>query len=325
MAEKTFADTGKMEAIRLLYEGTPYKPFGAMTFSTRDRDNVFASSRTLIEGTDFNLEYFPLPHLGYKAVVSVTGGLYASMAHPKTLGVTLGISAKLDLEQIRELFSGIVKAAREHGYESLDLDLQPSRNGLIIALAATGVCSCITSKRCPAPKSKDLLCISGPLGAAYLGQMALEKRLPLEEYKMLVAACIKPDLEPGIVQQLENEEIYPSAARFVTHGLADAVKALARDTGLGAKVYADKIPFEGNSFQLGKVLNIDPVSAAMNGGDDFRLLLCIPILQMEKFRRNFQTFDIIGHLALPEAGTSLVSPDGLEHPLEAPGWPANEE
>ena len=103
--------------------------------------------------------------------------------------------------------------------------------------------------------------------------------------------------------------------------LSDAVKRLALETGLGAKIYADKIPFEGNSFQLGRELDLDPVSAAMNGGEDCRLLFAVPILSLEKFRRDFQTFDIIGHLAQPEAGTVLVTPDGAELPLRAPGWP----
>ena len=138
---------------------------------------------------------------------------------------------------------------------------------------------------------------------------------------MLVAAYLKPDLGAATVAQLEAAEIVPSAGYFVTRGLADAVKRLSRDTGLGAKVYADKIPFEGNSFQLGKEIGIDTFSAAMNGGDDFRLLFAVPILSLEKFRREFQTFDIIGHLAQPEAGTVLVTPDGVELPLHSPGWP----
>ena len=138
---------------------------------------------------------------------------------------------------------------------------------------------------------------------------------------MIIGDYLRPELDAGIVSKLEDAEIYPSCARFVTRGLADALKRISRDTGLGAKVYADKIPFEGNSFQLGKELDIDPVSAAMNGGDDCRLLLVVPILKMEKFRHDFQTFDIIGHLALQEAGVSLVTPEGLEMPVKAQGWP----
>ena len=134
---------------------------------------------------------------------------------------------------------------------------------------------------------------------------------------MMVGSYLKPELPVGIVAQLEDVDIFPSCGVLVTRGLSDAVKRIARQTGLGAKVYADKIPFEGNSFDLGRELDIDPVSAAMNGGEDYRLLFTVPILKLEKFRHDFQTFDIIGHLALPEVGTVLVSPDGLEHPLKA--------
>ena len=103
------------------------------------------------------------------------------------------------------------------------------------------------------------------------------------------------------------------------------MKRLSKDTGLGVKVYADKIPFEGNSFAFGKEMDIDPISAAMNGGDDYRLLFTIPILSAEKFRREFQTFDIIGHLAQREVGAVLVTPDGVELPVKAQGWNDNRD
>ena len=137
---------------------------------------------------------------------------------------------------------------------------------------------------------------------------------------MLVGSYLKPEVPAGALAALEEAQVYPSAGVLVSHGLSDAVRRLARATGLGAKVYADKIPFEGNSFSLGKELDIDPVSAAMNGGDDFRLLYVIPILQAEKFRRDFQSFDIIGHLAQGDVGAVLVTPEGVELPLRAQGW-----
>ena len=129
----------------------------------------------------------------------------------------------------------------------------------------------------------------------------------------------------SIVTRLEEAEIYPSAGIFVGRGLADAVKCLVRDTGLGAKLYADRIPFEGNSFELGRKLDLDPVSAAMNGGDDCRLLFVVPILALERFRRDFQEFSIVGHLAQSEVGAVLVTPDGAELPLRAQGWPQAED
>ena len=330
MAEN-FSDIGREEAIRRLYGISAYQAPEALAVEVRGAGaQVTSAARLYVEGVDFNLVYFPLKHLGYKSVVGVTGELYAALGHPRLLNVVLGISAKLDFDQVRDLWTGITVAAKEHGYESVALDLQPSPNGLYISLSATGETALLTRKRRPRPSSKDLLCVSGPLGAAYLGLQILEQgrkefetkgvQPDLTPYRMIVGDYLRPELDASVVERLEEAEIYPSEGAFITRGLADAVKRMARRTGLGAKVYADKIPFEGNSFQAGKQLDIDPVSAAFNGGDDFRLLFTVPILQLEKFRRDFQTFDIIGHLALPEAGSVLVTPEGVELPLRAQGW-----
>ena len=331
MDETRFSDIGKQEAVARLFAESPYKDCVTPRVEITAKGGVVRNvSKMFLEGTDFDLVYFPLKHLGYKAVIGVTGELYAGMADPVGLSVVFGVSAKLDFANIRELWAGVVAAAREHGYRQVAMDMIPSRNGLSISLSAIGETSLLTEKRRPSPKSKDLLCVSGNLGAAYLGLRVLEREKKvfasgsqpsLADWKMMVGAYLKPELPAGVVASLEDSEIYPSAGCFVTHGLADAVKRLSRSSGLGAKIYADKIPFEGNSFQLGRELDVDPVAAAMNGGDDFKLLLAVPILQLEKFRRDFQTFDIVGHLAKPVVGTVLVLPEGAEVPLRAPGWP----
>ena len=333
MAER-FSDIGKVEAIDQLYRLSAYHPVPGLTYSADKGGKVHTAARMYLEGIDFNLMYFPLKHLGYKCVVGVVGELYATLAHPKLLNVILGVSAKLDLDQVKELWTGITVAAKEHGFEAVNLDLQPSNNGLYVSLAATGETSLLTDKRRMAAKSKDLLCLSGNLGAAYLGLQVLERgRKTFEKtgdqpdmtpWRMLVGDYLRPELDAGVVSKLEDAEIYPSYGYFITKGLSEALKRLVRDSGLGAKVYADRIPFEGNSFQLGKELDIDPVSAAMNGGDDMRLLFTVPILQMEKFRRDFQTFDIIGHLAQPKVGAVLVTPEGVEFPVKAQGWKESE-
>lgn len=321
MAE-TFAQLGRVEAIRQLFDNSGFAPFEEpLCFTPAAGESCINANALLLEGIDFNLVYFPLKHLGYKSVLAATGELYARMAQPQTLSVKLGISAKLDFEHICEFWSGVLLAAKEHAYKSLSLDLLPSKNGLTISVSVQGsVADSLIEKR-PKAKSKDLICVSGSLGAAYLGQQVLEHRPDeLEKYKMLIASYLKPELGSQTSAQLLDGGIMPSASYFVTRGLSDAVLRLSRDTGLGAKIYADKIPFEGGSFALGKDLDIDPVSAAMNGGDDYRLMLVIPLRDFEKFRTNFQTFDIIGHLAQENVGAVLVTPDGLEHPLSAQGW-----
>ena len=333
MAEETFSDLGRVEAIAKLYEGTPYKPFESSWFETSGKSYITSQSRIFLEGIDFDLTYFPLKHLGYKCVTAVTGELYAEFAHPKTMDVRLGISSKLDYRQIKEVWEGFVAAAKEHGYKKVNLDLVPSPNGLAVSISSVGETSLLMAKRRPAAKSMDLICVSDNLGAAFMGFQVLEREKrafeksgdtkaqpKLDDYKNLIGAYLKPQINAGTIAQMEEAEIVPSHGYLVTRGLADAVKRLVRDSGLGAKVYVDKLPFAGKTFELGKEMNIDPMSAALNGGEDYRLLFTIPIGKHDKFRHDFQTFDIIGHLAKPEVGAVVVTPDGVELPMKAQGW-----
>ena len=333
MAEETFSDLGRVEAIARLYEGTPYRPFESSCFETGGKAVVNSCSRTFLEGIDFDLTYFPLKHLGYKCITAVTGELYAGLSHPRTAEIRLGISSKLDFKQVKEVWEGIVAAAREHGYKKVGLDLIPSPNGLTISVSATGETSLLTAKRRPQAKSMDLICISDNIGAAFLGFQVLEREKKsfeksgdikaqpdLDNYKGQIGAYLKPQINPGVITQMEDAEIIPSYGYLVTRGLSDSVKRLVRDSGLGAKIYVDRLPFAGNTFELAKELDIDPMSAALNGGEDYRLLFTIPIDKHDKFRHDFQTFDIIGHLAKPEVGAALVTPDGVELPMKAQGW-----
>lgn len=333
MAEERFSDLGRVEAISKLYEGTPYRPYSTCWFETAGKSIISTQSRTFIEGIDFDLVYFPLRHLGYKCVTAVTGELYAEFSHPRTLDIRIGISSKLDFAQIKEVWEGVVAAAKEHGYKDVSLDLIPSPNGLTISTSASGETSLLMARRRPAAKSMDLICVSDNLGAAYMGFQVLEREKrkfqasgdaeaqpELDAYKNLVGAYLKPQINPQIIKQMEEAEIMPSFGYSVTRGLADTVRRLVRDSGLGAKVYVDKLPFAGKTFELGKEMNIDPISAALNGGEDYRLLFTIPIGKHDKFRHDFQTFDIIGHLAKPEVGAVIVTPDGVELPMKAQGW-----
>ncbi len=320
--DMTFAAMGRIEAIRSLFEGTPYKPFEEpLWFFPEGGAAVTTATCVFTEGIDFDLKYFPLKHLGYKSVVQTVGELYAVMAKARTLSVTISISAKLDYPQAAEIWSGIVSAALEHGVKSISLDLRPSRTGLLLSISASGEASKASCERRAKAESKDLICVSGHLGAAYLGQQLLEHKFSeLDKYKMQAAAYLRPELGANTVERLEQAGICPSFGYFLKAGLADAVLRLTRDSGLGAKIYADKIPFEGNSFALGKELDIDPVSAAMNGGDDSSLLFTIPIAHYERFRHDFQDFNIIGHLAQSNVGAVLVTPEGVELPLKAQGY-----
>lgn len=329
---ESFAQMGKVAAIRRLYEGTPFSADSAAVFDTSGAARLAHASALMSEGIDFDLSYFPLKHLGHKSISAVSGSLYASLAQPRSLSAIVGVSSKLDFPQIGELWSGMVTAARDYGYSGVALDLVPSINGLTISVSAMGEAA--PDAFAGAAQSKDLICVSGCLGAAYLGQRLLEREkkalsqtgasagdIPaLETYRMIVGDYLRPEIPVGLPSSLAGSGIRPVYGDFVTKGLSDSVLRLSQKTGLGVKIYAEKIPFEGNSFQLGRELDIDPVSAAMNGGDDYRVLYVVPIMEAERFRHDFQTFDIIGHMALPEAGCSLVTPEGVELPITAQGW-----
>ena len=336
MSTENFSDIGKIEAIRILFEKSNFKQTSGTAFlSGESNSTIRTASRLWLEGIDFDLTYFPLKHLGYKCVIGTIGEIYAKLGRPQSISVRLGISAKLDFPQISELWEGICTAADEHNISKADLDLIPSRNGLAISIAITGISE--ASDKETQANSKDLICLSGNVGGAFLGLSLLDRekkkfesagditgKPDIEKYKMLVAAYLKPELSPDIVSQFKDSGINPSYGYFVTRGLADVARQLNRDSGLGVKLYTDKIPFEGNSFEAGKDLNIDPISAALNGGDDFRLLFIIPMSEYDALRHDFQTFSIIGHLAKPEVGSVLVTPEGAELPVRAQGW-KNEE
>ena len=173
MAANTFDDYGKVQAIDLLFKDSGFRREDGNGFEPAAGSLVRMASRVFVEGIDFDLTYFPLKHLGYKSVVAVAGENYAGMAHPRLLSVRLGVSAKLDFSHIKDLWLGVVTAAKEHGFSAVDLDLVPSPNGLTISVSAIGEEFKLTKGRTVKARSMDLVCVSGSLGAAFLGQQPL--------------------------------------------------------------------------------------------------------------------------------------------------------
>ena len=321
--QETFSSLGKDAALEKLYEGKPFKPVSNPRFECAD-SFISTSSCTFLEGVDFDLSTFPLKHLGYKALVCATGELMASLATPRTARVTISLSAKLDLPQVQEIWDGICEGAKSFGYEQLALDVVPSLTGLGISICATGSCERKLAVSRPIAKSMDLICISNNPGASFLGSQILSRKAAqqqkdlgaaLEPYKQLVGAFLRPELSPNVLKALKDSDIVPSFGYFCREHLSAVLRRLSRESGLGVKVYVDKIPFAGGSIDTARELGVDPLQAALKGGDDNCLLFTIPIGSHEKFRHDFQHWDIIGHLAKKEVGTVVVSPDSLEHPV----------
>lgn len=321
--EETFKSLGKARAIKKLYENSGFAAAINPYFECSDGYST-SSSRLLLEGIDFDLTFFPLAHLGYKAVLEVTGDLFSTLSVPKTLKITIGLSSKLDFKECQTLFSGVCSAAKDFEYQDIALDIVPSLTGLSIAVAANGLCDKKTASARPVAKSMDLICISNNVGAAFLGEQILRKAAPLpekerqkklEHYKQLVGAYLKPELSPFTLKALKESNIIPSFAWFCKESLRETVTSLCASSGLGAKIYVDKLPFAAGSIDAAKELGIDPLQAALSGGEDCCMLFTIPIGSHERFRHDFQSWDVIGHLARPEVGAVVVSPDGLEHQI----------
>lgn len=183
----------------------------------------------------------------------------------------------------------------------------------------------------PAPASGDLICITGSMGAAYMGLQLLEREKALfnsnpgvqpklGDYKFILKSYLSPEINTTVPETMMNNNIFPSAGEFITRGLADSVKRVCRRSGLGARIFLDKLPIATQTFAMAEELNMDAITAALNGGDDMHLLYVIPLTKYEEFKKELPALDVIGHLSGAGTGTMLVTPDGSSIELKAQGW-----
>ncbi len=328
MTRTEIAEIGKQAVLERLFEKSGYT--NEQPILLRQKGECCNAQKLMLEGCDFDLVYTPLKHLGYKAVLNVLGELYASLRQPASLSVVLGLSKRFCYEDVAQLWEGMLAACREHGVSQLSLELNPSVNGLAISLTACGVQKKGIIEKVPASKNMDLICLSGHVGAAYMGLHVLEREKvsftgtgeqpDLSKYKAVLASYLSPEIKPGIVKRFIEDDTLPSRGYFLTRGLGEAIIRLTHDTGLGAKIYLDKIPISSQTFAMAEEIDMDVVTAAMNGGDDYKFLFTVPIEKHDVIRKDFQDFEVIGHTARPDVGPVLVTPEGAELPIHAQGY-----
>lgn len=329
------SEVGKVAAIDKLFEGSGYENNGVIKYSGREQSCMAHS--VLLEDVDFVLTYNPLRHLGYKAVLSVVGEIYSKLYAPSALSISLALSSRFNFENVKELWDGILAAAKEHSIKEVSLDMVPSASGLCISIAAMGTQKKEVLRKCSASKSFDLICLSGNVGAAYMGFHVLERERiafsnaskaeskdamqpDLSKYKYILEAYLSPEVSPKTLERFIESDIIPSKGYFITKGLGASIKQLCKESQLGAKIYLDKIPISSRTFSMSEELNLDAVTAALNGGDDYKFLFTIPIEKHETFLKEFPNYDVIGHLAQGEVGSVLVTPEGAEIEIKAQGW-----
>lgn len=291
---------------------------------------VLVSTDLLLEGVHFDLTYVPLKHLGYKAAVVNFSDIYAMNGTPRQITVSLGISSRFTVEHMDALYSGIRLACEIYGVDLVGGDTTSSRSGLVISITCIG----------DAPKDKivyrngakdtDLICVSGDLGAAYMGLQLLEREkvasagqkdfIPQFQGKeYLVERQLKPEARRDIIEELAKAGIVPTSMMDVSDGLSSELIHICTQSHVGCRVYEDRIPIDYQTAVMAEEIGMNLVTAALNGGEDYELLFTVP-LHCHETIKDLPGIKVIGHICKEDLGCAMVTRDGGEIPLRAQGW-----
>lgn len=291
---------------------------------------VVCSTDLLLEGIDFDLTYFPLQHLGYKAVVVGVSDILAMNAQPEQIMLSLGISSKIPVEALDDLYQGVKFACKELGVDLVGGDTKASLTGLVINVTTIGRVERKKMVRRSGAQLNDLICITGNLGAAYMGLHLLEREKRVlkdvenpepqfKGYEYLLQRYLKPRARKDIIDLFAEEGIVPTSMIDISDGLASDLMQICKSSKCGARIYLERIPIAGQTTALAEELHADPVVAALNGGEDHELLFTVPLKMQEKIMA-LGVVDIIGHITKESTGCYLVTPDGTDIKLKAQGF-----
>ena len=298
----------------------------------------FGSKRTLVttdlllEGIHFNLEYAPLKHLGYKAAVVNFSDIYAMNATPTQITVSLGISKRFSVEDLEELYSGIRLACERYGVDLVGGDTSASMTGLTISITCLGIAYDSDIVYRNGAKVNDLICVTGNLGSAYMGLQLLERERivmqanenatpAFEGREYLLERQLKPEARRDIIQKLHEAGIKPTAMMDISDGLSSELMHICTQSNVGCSVYEDKLPIDYQAAALAEEMNLNIVTCALNGGEDYELLFTCSLNDYEKLIPIEDVY-LIGHITKPEHGINLIGRNGEEIALKAQGWNA---
>ena len=293
-------------------------------------DAMVVTTDSLLEGVDFDLTYFPLKHLGYKAVTVGVSDVLAMNAMPEQVMISLGVSSKLPVEALEDLYEGIKFACDEMGIDMVGGDTTASMTGLVINITTIGRAKRKAISYRSGAQFNDLICITGNLGAAYMGLHLLEREKRVLRdvqnpepqfagYEYLLQSYLKPRARKDIIDALAVEGIVPTSMIDLSDGLASEVMQICKASKCGARIYLDRIPIAKQTTALAEEMHIDPVVAALNGGNDYELMFTVPLAMQEQIM-SMGLVDIIGHITRESTGAYLVTPDGSDIKLRAQGF-----
>ena len=287
----------------------------------------------LLEGIHFDLRYVPLRHLGYKAAVVNFSDIYAMNGCPRQITVSLGISSRFTVEHIEELYAGIRLACEQYGVDLVGGDTSASVTGLVISITCLGEADKDKIVYRDGARPTDVICVSGDLGAAYMGLQLLERENRVaansapdfqpdfsgKEY--LLERQLKPEARRDIIEALAENGIRPTSMMDVSDGLSSELLHICKSSGVGCRVYEDRIPIDYQTAIMAEEFNMNLVMTAMNGGEDYELLFTVPLADSEKIDR-IKGVTMIGYITKPELGAAMVTRDGGEIEIRAQGWNA---
>lgn len=286
----------------------------------------------LVEGVHFDLMYMPMKHLGYKTVVVNLSDIYAMNATPTQILLGLAFSNRFSLEAMEEFYEGVHAACAHYGVDLIGGDTSTSQKGFIISCTAIGEVTPDKYITRSGAQKGDLLCVSGDLGAAYLGLTLLEreKRIflespgvqpDLEGEKYIVGRILKPEARKDIIEYFAEKELVPTAMIDISDGLSSEILHLCKQSGVGCVLYEEKIPIGEDTKAAAFKFNLDPTACALSGGEDYELLFTVKQEDYEKLGGE-PDISIVGYITEPEAGAHIYTKGGNKHPITAQGWNA---
>ena len=290
--------------------------------------NLLVTTDLLLEGIHFDLTYVPLRHLGYKSAVVNFSDIYAMNGTPRQIVVSIGVSARFSVESLEELYSGIRLACEVYGVDLVGGDTSASLTGLTISITCIGEAATPVYRN--GAKENDLICVSGDLGAAYMGLQLLEREKKLfsegdnterefngKEY--LLERQLKPEARKDIVAILAEKGIVPTSMIDVSDGLSSELLHICNQSEKGCRIYEEKIPIDYQTALQAEQFNMSLITAALNGGEDYELLFTVPLGKHDLIE-SIPGVRIIGHITDESLGRAMITRDGAEIELQAQGW-----
>ena len=302
----------------------------AAVISCENETYKLVSSELFLEGIHFNLMYDPLKHLGYRLVTAGVSNIAAMNGVATQILVSVGISSRFAGKDMEALFEGVRAACKDYSLDATNVDVSTSLTGMTLSITTVGEVFKDRVAYRNGAQINDLICISGDLGAAYMGLLVLERERrifesnhlvqpKLDGYDYILQRRLRPVARIDLVELLKETGIRPTSMTDITDGLASEMLHVSKQSGTGARIYIEKIPIASDTFKICEEMNFNAITAALNGGGDYELLFTVPLADYDKIKGSAE-FNVIGHITSADKGSCIVTPEGEEIQLKAPGF-----